>query len=154
MGPASRGTHRRLQSISNDEWDDNGDDQDPTSIEDLLERRQSLTITSPFRSSESDPMSDSETYTDEDRFTTDDDVRDHYDHKITNEFSSLLPPSGISSNEQEGKYQKYDRKSRRGRQYESPSNTRRKEHKSGHSNDFNQVISNMSVSDSSANKTR
>jgi hypothetical protein len=151
--PASRGTHRRLQSISNDEWDEGDDDkssdnnysaginkQMPT-LSDDFERKQSPAITNTFKSSESDGMSESETFTDDDRCTTDDDVRDHDDYENVNEFSSLLPRSGISSNEQEGKNSKHDRKSRRGRQhYEATSST--------------QILGNTSVSDSSANVPR
>jgi len=126
--PASRGTHRRLRSISNDEWDDDDADKSSDATDNAVveaeipsairnsEKNESPTMTS-FKSSESDGISDSGAYTDEDRFTTDEDDN-------VNEFSSLLPPSGISTNEQEGKNQKYDRKNRRGRQnYESTSNT-------------------------------
>lgn len=164
--PASRGTHRRLQSISNDEWEE-GDDSKSSDNKDSaqinkkiptpsgnFEIKQSPAIANTFSS---DGMSESETFTDEDRCTTDDDVRDHndYENVNVNEFSSLLPPSGISSNEQEGKNPKYDRKGRRGRQnYEATSNTRRKEHNRSDSNDFSQILGNMGVSDSSANVPR
>ena len=162
--PASRGTHRRLQSISNDEW--SGDDKSPDDTDSGemhkempapsadLKRNQAPKRDNTFKSSESDGMSDFGEYTDEDRFTTDDDLHDDYGNM--NELTSLLPPSGISSNEQEGKNPKYDRKSRRGsrQQYDATSSTRRKEHKRSESNDFGQILTNMSVSeDSSANIT-
>jgi hypothetical protein len=165
--PASRGTHRRLQSISNDEWEEGDDDKSsgdtdsselkkkPTPIGDSG-RKQSRANDNSFKTFESDGMSDSGAFTDEDRYTTtDDDMRDYDDYENANEFSSLLPPSGISSNEQEGKNPKYDRRNRRGRQnYEATSSTRRKEHKRSASNDFSQILSHMSVSDSSSNVPR
>ena len=163
--PASRGTHRRLQSISNDEWDDGDDDQssgdtdntndkkEPTSTGNV--KRKQAPFSKTFQGSESDQMSDSGTYTDDDRFTTDEDVRVHDDYDNANEFSSLLPPSGISSNEKEGKNQKYDRKSRRGRQeYEATPSARNKELEKIGLNDLNKIPSNRSSDTSSSNVTR
>merc|ERR1712238_650775 len=79
----------------------------------------------------SDEMSDNGNYTDEDRITEDEghDETDNDESDNVDENSSLLPPSGISSNEKEGKGSKYDHKYRRGHQYyESTSSTRRHHH--------------------------
>jgi len=128
--PASRGTHRRLQSISNDEWEEEKEeDQRGTLAPKVKESYRAFTSTT-------DDTSDSGTYIDEDR-VTEDDGDDHDDHDESdydesdnvNEYSSLLPPSGISSNEKEGKDSNYGRKYRRGHQnYESTSGTRRNHH--------------------------
>ena len=126
--PASRGTHRRLHSISNDEWDEDKEEEDQrgTVAPKLQEPNRAFTSTT-------DDTSDSGTYIDEDRVSEDDDddddESDNDESDNVNEYSSLLPPSGISSNEKEGKDSNYDRKYRRGHQnYESTSGTRRKLH--------------------------
>ena len=159
--PASRGTHRRLQSISNDEWEDGSNDKSSDSSDKGdakkdgdFETKKASALSGAFKNIESDELSDSGIYTDEDRLTTtDDDIHDEYEYENANEMTSLLPSSGISSNEQEGKNPKHDRKSRRGRQhYDATSNARRKEHKRSDSNDFSQILGNMSVTDSSATK--
>lgn len=155
--PASRGTHRRLPSISNDEWEEgDGDkssdnDTDEAQIADPsdTEIKQASTISSTYRSMEaSDELDDAGIFTDEDRFTSDDGLNEYYEN--ANETSALLPPSGISSNEKDGKNQKYDRKSRRSRQqYDATSSSRRKEHKRSHSNDFNHILSDLKTAESS-----
>lgn len=165
--PASRGTHRRLQSISNDEWEEGDKDETSDSTDKDtttkignpvdLEIQAASAISSAFKSFESDGLSDSGTFTDEDRFTSDDGLHDEYNRRA-NEMTSLLPPSGISSNEQEGKNNpKYDRKSRRDSrsrpQYDATSsNSRKREHNRSESNDFNQILGSMGESDRSAIK--
>jgi len=139
--PASRGTHRRLQSISNDEWDDgDGSHRETDVVEENIknhvfnrDQRENLAIKikDSNRASTSDEMSDNGNYTDEDRITEDEghDESDNDESDNVDENSSLLPPSGISSNEKEGKDSKYDRKYRRGHlHYESTSSTRRHHH--------------------------
>jgi hypothetical protein len=103
--PASRGTHRRLHSISNDEWDDDGTElgandrklpaMTPSGDVGSNKKR---TKYGAVRSSKSEESSKALSL-------VDDDVNDS-DGSV-NEQTSLLPPSGISSNEQEENDSKY-----------------------------------------------
>ena len=112
--PASRGTHRRLQSISNDSWDEesettSGDDRKPPAVPPGGNQDYpGVLIQPPFSTSEE--TSESGSQLDDERYTDDSDG-----YGDTNETTSLLPPTGISTNEQDEKNSKYGNQSRYGR---------------------------------------
>ena len=102
--PPSRGTHKRLTSISNDDWEEQKVDQANRS---------------------NSGLSSSE---DEERgFRSGHAIDD--DEEPPNERSSLLPPTGISTNERDGKHQpsyssEDNRRSRRKQEYSGGSRQR------------------------------
>jgi hypothetical protein len=115
--PASRGTHRRLQSISNDEWDEDtatsGDDrkmpaQPPFSGANQTQKPTSIARRFDFEVGE-DTSDSASGYYDDSRFTSD---SAEESQEEANERTALLPPSGISTNEQDERDSHYGRGSR------------------------------------------
>jgi hypothetical protein len=102
--PPSRGTHRRLQSISNDEWNEDEATEDDHNNEGKLPAIPN--VGSGYLrhgggiNSSNEEASESRSQLDEDG--NENDWDDNFE-----EHTSLLPPSGISSNEQEEKDSKY-----------------------------------------------
>ncbi|KAG7356728.1 hypothetical protein IV203_001414 [Nitzschia inconspicua] len=137
--PASRGTHRRLTSISNDEWDDTSE-KDTTSGEDKKPQGNPAVIAGNKSSSQqkappsaslpsygtnaSEDTSESGSIYDDGRYTSDSDTNED-----AHERTSLLPPSGISTNENDEKDSKYGRDKRYSNQkYASAASERKHQH--------------------------
>jgi hypothetical protein len=125
--PASRGTHRRLTSISNHEWDDTSDNNNTSDDEKDLDASASAQKKAPPSASlpsneagTSEDTSESGSYFNDIGYTDSDSVED------PDETTSLLPPSGISSKENDEIDLKYGRGGRYSNQnYAAPTNERR-----------------------------
>jgi hypothetical protein len=112
--PASRGTHRRLTSISNDEWDDTSEKDTTSGDEKQLPAGSNVGTNVQKKAppcashasngtGTSEDTSESGSYFDDSRYTDSDSAED------PDERTSLLPPSGISSNENDENDLKYAR---------------------------------------------
>lgn len=115
--PASRGTHQRLQSISNDEWNDDEPEEGTSSKE---TKRPAIHSVGAGRNKEKSARlgpgairSSTSEETSESGSLIDDESDDIYWDENVSEQTSLLPPSGISSSEQEEKDSRYGSSSSR-----------------------------------------
>lgn len=108
--PPSRGTHRRLQSISNDEWNEDGAEEannegEVRAISNLGANGHTKDRTGYLRHDRERYSSNEET-SESGSLIDDEEVEDYSDDNVE-EHTSLLPPSGISSNEKEEKDSNY-----------------------------------------------